>query len=302
MSTPSPPQKPNSAFRLHPSSFRLSPSSFQFTQSKLQDYLTCPRRFELRYQRKMNWPAVETAPLHEAERRMQLGSDFHRLAHQHALGLPARALSDSARHNPELAAMWQNYLEHRPAELAAPNAQLFPETTLAISVSGYRLAAKYDLLAYLPGDSPRILIVDWKTNLRRPPSSRLRARAQTRVYPFVLATLAGGGQWGGDGGQQLLPEQITFQYFFTAAPTQPEIILYSQGQFEADRRDLNDLIQEIAAAKDFPLTPNERACRFCVYRSFCNRGDVAGDVDEFEGDLLLDEFDLNWEQVSEVAY
>ncbi|HEY85542.1 MAG TPA: PD-(D/E)XK nuclease family protein, partial [Chloroflexi bacterium] len=125
------------------SSFSPLPSSFQFTQSKLQDYLTCPHRFELRYQRKMSWPAVETAPVQEAERRMQLGSDFHRLAHQHALGLPARALSNSARHNLELAAMWQNYLEHRPAELSYPGAQLFPETTLATTVSGYRLAAKY---------------------------------------------------------------------------------------------------------------------------------------------------------------
>ncbi len=235
---------------------------------------------------------------------MQLGSDFHRLAQQHALRLPARLLSDSARHNPELAAMWQNYLEYRPAELAHPDAQLFPETMLATTIGGYRLAAKYDLLAYLPGDSPRVLIVDWKTNLRRPPSHALRARAQTRVYPFVLATLMNSGQWVVANGQQpaLALEQITFQYFFTTAPTKPEIIPYSRQQFEADQRYLTDLIQEIVAAEDFPLTANERACRFCVYRSFCDRGDAAGDVDEFEDDLLLDDFDLDWEQVAEIAY
>ncbi len=235
---------------------------------------------------------------------MQLGSDFHRLAHQHALGLPARFLTDSARHNLELAAMWQNYLQHRPAELAHPDAQLFPETTLATTVGGYRLAAKYDLLACLPGNSPRILIIDWKTNLRRPPSHVLRARAQTRVYPFVLATLVSSGQWPSAGEQQaaVFSEQITFQYFFTTAPTKPEIIPYSQQQFAADQHYLTDLIQEITAAEDFPLTANKRACRFCVYRSFCDRGDAAGDVDEFEDDLLLDDFDLDWEQVAEIAY
>ncbi len=285
---------------------------FQFTQSKLQDYLACPRRFELRYGRRMSWPAVETAPVQKAEHRMQLGSDFHRLAHQHALALPVDALTASTGHNRELAAMWRNYLEHRPPELAQAGVQLYPETTLSTVLNGYRLVAKYDLLALFPDTPPRVLIVDWKTNLRRPPSRILRTNAQTRVYPFVLA-MSGGTMTRGQGDKEtispahlptcsLSPNQIIFQYWFVTAPAKPEIIFYSQANFEEDKSYLADLIQEIVAAEDFPLTPNGKACRFCVYRSFCDRGDVAGDVDEFEDDLLLDEFDLDWEQVAEIAY
>ena len=30
------------------------------SQTALQDYVECPRRFELRYLRQLNWPALET--------------------------------------------------------------------------------------------------------------------------------------------------------------------------------------------------------------------------------------------------
>ncbi|MFQ5578646.1 MAG: PD-(D/E)XK nuclease family protein [Anaerolineae bacterium] len=277
----------------------MVPPSFQFTQSNLQDYLTCPRRFELRYRRRLNWPAVETAPIHEAERRMQLGSDFHRLAHQHALGLPLDALSAAAAaQSPELAAMWRNYLAHRPPELSRPGVRLYPETTLTATLGGYRLAARYDLLARPAADPPQLLIVDWKTNLRRPPSRVLQTRIQSRVYPFVLA--ASGGSL--TGGAPPPPEHISLQYWFTAEPARPETIPYSQTQFEADRTYLSALVAEITAAAEFPLTPDQKACRYCVYRSYCNRGDVAGPLDEFDDDLTLDDLDLNWEQVSEIAY
>jgi hypothetical protein len=38
------------------------PYSFHFTQSSLQDYLDCPRRFQLRYVLDQPWPAVESEP------------------------------------------------------------------------------------------------------------------------------------------------------------------------------------------------------------------------------------------------
>jgi len=273
-------------------------AGFVFTQSNLHDYLTCPRRFELRHLRRLNWPAVETAPVQEAERRMRLGSDFHRLAHQHALGLPVAELTAfAAEQSPALAAMWQNYLSHRPPELSASDVRLFPEVTLSATLAGYRLAARYDLLALLPGEPPRALLVDWKTNARRPPSAALRTHIQSRVYPFVLAvsgeTLAGA---------PLSPDRITLRYWFAAAPAEPETIPYSAAQFAADRADLSALVLEIAAAAQFPLTADERTCRFCAYRSFCDRGDAAGPLDEFEEELLAEELTLDWEQVSEIAY
>lgn len=275
----------------------MLPENFQFTQSNMQDYLTCPRRFDLRHRQHLQWPAEESAPVQETERRMKLGSDFHWLAHQHALAMPLPALTALAENDPspELGAMWQNYLAHRPAELSADGVRLFPEVTLATKLGGFRLAAKFDLLAALPDG--RVLIVDWKTNLRRPRAGHLRARAQSRVYPFVLARAAESLL-----GAPVAPDAITMLYWFTAAPTDPEIIRYDETQFTADERYLADIIAEIAAAGAFPLTNDERRCRFCTFRSFCERGDVAGPLDEFEDDFSFDDLDLDWEQVSEIAF
>lgn len=57
-------------------------SPFTFSQSSLQDYFDCPRRFELRYIDRLNWPAVEAEPALENERRLREGTYFHRLAQQ----------------------------------------------------------------------------------------------------------------------------------------------------------------------------------------------------------------------------
>ncbi|NCT22292.1 PD-(D/E)XK nuclease family protein, partial [bacterium] len=61
-------------------------SPFTFSQSSLQDYADCPRRFQLRYIEQLAWPAVETEPALENERRQQEGLLFHRLAQQHLIG------------------------------------------------------------------------------------------------------------------------------------------------------------------------------------------------------------------------
>ena len=71
------------------------PDDFQFSQSSLQDFETCARRFQLRYLRQLSWPAVESEPIQEAERLAQLGADFHRLVHQHLVGIDEETLTAS---------------------------------------------------------------------------------------------------------------------------------------------------------------------------------------------------------------
>ena len=68
------------------------PDLFQFSQGKLQDYVDCPRRFQLRYVLMQPWPALVVEPPDEAELQMRRGSDFHRLAQQQALGLEPERL------------------------------------------------------------------------------------------------------------------------------------------------------------------------------------------------------------------
>ena len=69
------------------------PASFNFSQSSLQDYFDCPRRFQLRYIEHLIWPAVETEPVLENERRQQEGQLFHRMVQQHLVGLPVEKLT-----------------------------------------------------------------------------------------------------------------------------------------------------------------------------------------------------------------
>ena len=85
------------------------PSGFTFSQSSLQDYSDCPRRFQLRYIEQLLWPAVETEPVLENERRQQEGQHFHRMVQQHLIGLPAETLARLAN-SPTLSRWWGNYL------------------------------------------------------------------------------------------------------------------------------------------------------------------------------------------------
>ena len=47
--------------------------NFIFSANNLQDYLDCPRRFELKYILKQNWPAITSQPVLEMENRISNG-------------------------------------------------------------------------------------------------------------------------------------------------------------------------------------------------------------------------------------
>lgn len=271
------------------------PTDFHFTASSLQDYVDCPRRFQLRFQRRLAWPSVQSEPAEEFERWLQQGSAFHRLVQQRLSGIPLERLERLATGD-NLRRWWRNYLESGPADL--PPAR-YPEIELSGTLEDYRLAAKYDLVAVEEGK--RAVIVDWKTAAKRPTREWLAARLQTRVYPCLLV-LAGAGL---NGGAPLLPEQVEMMYWFAEFPVQPERFAYDAEQQEKDETYLRGLVAEIAGLEDgaFPMTDDEQSCRYCVYRSLCDRGIAAGPLDEAdaEGDLAA-EFDLDFDQIAEVEY
>jgi CRISPR/Cas system-associated exonuclease Cas4 (RecB family) len=162
------------------------------------------------------------------------------------------------------------------------------EVALSIPFGAHRLVAKYDLLA--TGDG-RAVIVDWKTERKRPDRAALQSRLQTRVYRYVLAKSA----------PSLAPESIALVYWFAEYPAEPEILAYDAAHFGADENYLREMIDEIERRAEavWPLTPDERKCRFCTYRSLCERGVVAGvgELEEMEVEL---EIDLS--QIDEIAY
>lgn len=266
--------------------------SFTFSQSSLQDYADCPRRFQLRYIDQLAWPAVETEPVAENERRQQEGQIFHRLVQQHLLGLPAENLARLAN-TPNLERWWHNYLA---TDLGLRGYAQHTELTLSAPIHEHRLLAKYDLVAAQDG---RALIYDWKTYAKRPRDEWLTARWQTRVYRALLVQ-AGAHL---NNGRALEPEQIEMIYWFAEFPSEPARFKYDAKQFKRDWSVIEKVIKEISSAKEFPLTEDEKTCRFCVYRSYCNRGAQAGQMDEAEAEMESEAaFDINFEQIGEIEF
>jgi hypothetical protein len=199
----------------------------------------------------------------------------------------------------QLAAWWRTYLEHPPAGL--PQAVVRPEVVLAAPLAGPqdgRLVARFDLLAADPGE--RLVIVDWKTVARLPARSRLEARLQTRVYRY-LAVEAGAAF---NGGRRPEPEQVEMVYWFAGHGGHTERFAYDATQHAADDEYLAGLLAEIAGRQEpiWPLTPDRRQCRFCNYRSLCERGVKAGSLLDLEDDVESPDIEIDLEQVAEVEF
>lgn len=277
------------------------PADFHFSQGSLQDFVDCPRRFQLRYLDQIAWPAVQAEPILENEHHLYLGQQFHLMVQQHLVGVPVARLSLMAQEDADLARWWRAYLDAQPADL--PGAH-FPEVALSapLGTTGeQRLVAQYDLIVLTPDG--RALIFDWKTSQHRPPQRWLASRLQTRVYPSLLLQAISDL----NGGKPLAAENVEMVYWFAGFPDQPERFVYSAAQAREDEGYINGLVEQIAllAGGDgiFPLTPIEDRCRFCVYRSLCNRGVAAGNVEEdyrdYEPEIVVT---LDFEQIAEVVY
>jgi CRISPR/Cas system-associated exonuclease Cas4 (RecB family) len=272
------------------------PEDFVFSQSSLQDYVDCPRRFQLRYLLGQRWPAPEVDELLAFERRMGQGEDFHHLVHQHLVGIPAAALLERIE-DPDVRRWFETY--QRSGLEGVPDDRR-PETTLTVPLGDWLLLAKFDLLAVRPG--ARALIVDWKTARHIPRAESLAQRMQTVVYRYVLAQ-------GGDhlnGGQPIPPEHIEMVYWYAEHDGATRRFPYDRAQFQADEADLRGLVEEIEARADFPLTPDESRCRFCVYRSLCNRGVTAGPLAAWEAEAYeavdLSDFQIDLDQIAEIVF
>lgn len=270
------------------------PPEFQFSQNNLQDYVDCPRRFQLRHLLRQRWPALQTQTALEQEQHMKQGERFHHMVYQAQCGIPPEALA-YANLDPALGLWWHNYLEHPPQDLPPLR---YPEFSVTAPFAGYRLVAKYDLLAIDPGR--QVVIVDWKTSRRRPQRAHLMQRLQTRLYPLV-AVLAGLRV---TGGYEVLPEQITMIYWFASSPMEPECIQYSSQQFEEDRQEIYRLITQIASTteKTFFLTTLERTCTFCTYRSMCGRGSQAGDWNVWDEDDIDGSDASDFNAIGEIGF
>jgi hypothetical protein len=268
------------------------PPAFIFSQSSLQDYSDCPRRFQLRYLEQLSWPAIETEPVLENERRQKEGQLFHRLVQQHRLGLPVEKLGRLVS-TPDLGRWWESYLKY---DFGIDGYAQYAEQTLLAPLAGYRLLAKYDLLAIKPGE--KAIIFDWKTYHKRPKDERMAARLQTRVLSSLLVQ-AGAFL---NGGAPLAPEQVEMVYWYADFPSEPARFPYTAARYKRDWNALTGLISGIAHHRHFPMTEDEKMCAYCPYRSYCNRGEKAGELDELDEESGLGGIEINFEQIAEIEF
>jgi RecB family exonuclease len=310
--------KTAAGFAVEPSVTPIPPT-FSFSQSSLQAFEDCPRRFWLAYIEQLPWPAVEASPIQEHEELMRLGERFHRLVQRAEIGIdpdivaaglePPLSTWFTAYLTYRPADLPEEFVEiERVLSIAIGAKGKGREAALVneriggggrgediVTESGnlriaqspisnlqfhYRLAAKYDLIA--AQQDGRVVIVDWKTAKRRADPATLRQRWQSVVYPYVLVEASANLPWG-----PMRPEQVEMRYWFTAAPGQPVVFRYDSAQHAANHERLQQLLGEILAGEteaDFPKVPDtelnrKRFCSYCIYRSRCNRGIAAGDLE-----------------------
>ncbi len=252
--------------------------SHTLSQSSLQDLKDCARRFQLRYVMEQQWPAPPAEPLRDVERADLLGKQFHRVLERYWRGLPVNR--DSL--DPALQPWWDAFAANPVQNL--PGTTRRPEVHTSAVVNGQRMVATFDLLAYEPGG--QATIVDWKTSHHKPSRTTLDRRLQTIVYPLLLV----------ESSKQLLgytlpPENVRLIYWFANAPADVEVFQYSAARYETDKRTLEELINRLLSldtSSVWPLTPNADLCRFCQYRSLCDRGREAGDFREEYGEEMGD--------------
>ncbi|MBN1680895.1 MAG: PD-(D/E)XK nuclease family protein [Anaerolineae bacterium] len=276
----------------------MLPSGFQYSQSSMQDYVDCPRRFQLRYVESQPWPAVQAEPFLEYERHIERGATFHRLVERHQLGIPADVLESGIQDN-DLKAWWRGYLGFD--DVHNMDGKRYPELTLSADLDGSRLTATFDLLVVLPGQ--RIVIFDWKTYRGRPSKRVFASRLQTRVYPLVLCA-AGAGLFGGP----VNPVQVSMVYWVASYPNEPIEFEYSEEKGATDRDYLQSIIKDIDRHQNntiWLLTSDMSRCKYCEYRSLCGRGDAAGQFAELDNnhDNIIDSIVIpSLEDVEEVGF
>jgi CRISPR/Cas system-associated exonuclease Cas4 (RecB family) len=276
------------------------PENFHFTASNLQDYQACERRFELKAIQQRAWPALPSQPVQEQEAHMRNGAMFHQYVHQYLLGVPAELITNLI-HEPTMLPWWQNFLDTFPEQ--EKHEFIAFEHTIAGFLHSFPVLAKVDAIRI---QNNRWIVYDWKTGYHQPKTQTMQARIQTHFYMYLLTTNGAALNQG----QPVLPEQIQMIYWYPEFPTRQILIPYSKTQHEENEHSLTTMMQEISAkeAGEFALTKETKTCQYCVYRSLCGRGMIAGDIFQYhiaenpldDLDSLLQDYEVD--QIPEIVF
>lgn len=251
------------------------------SRARLESFLACPRRFQLRYLRRLPWPPL---PLDErSEETLARGQQYHQLLERHFLGLPV----EPALIGDERVRHWWGAFQR--SGLVLPPGRPLPELRLTIPVGEHLLHGRFDLLVVgEDNNQPTAHLFDWKTGKARP-LAELRRDWQTRLY---LAMLAQGGQALSADGQPISPQNITLTYWYASEPDAPRTIPYDATWHAQNWAEIGTLVAQLDAAltaNDWPLTGNWELCRACGYQTYCGRQQAGSATPALDEDAELEE-------------
>lgn len=239
---------------------------------KLMTFLTCQRRFQLRYLAELPWPSAPQDG--KWQTAIGQGEAFHQLAERHFLGLPLAIADEQLRG-------WWDVFERFVDSL--PAGKRLPELSLTVPIGSHLLTGRYDLL--ILGEDGNVYIFDWKTEARPRSEAELLTDWQTTLYLAMLA------ESGGAFGRQISPEQIKLTYWFANAPADSVIIPYSEAMHRSNWQKMLTVVDKIdgnlLAEDEWPLTDNRETCGRCAYAVYCGRvGVPAGEPLDWQEEPL----------------
>ena len=242
---------------------QIAMDALTLSQARLLAFLTCRRRFQLRYLDQLSWPDIPLVP--QQRSAVEQGQKFHQLLERFFLGLPINELDITDR---QLRMWWKSFQEF---VLPLPSGRALPELRLTVPIGRHFLTGRFDLVIIdSEKDQPLIHIYDWKTSRPRP-MVELQDDWQSKLY---LAMMAESKNALIKESGMLRPEQITLTYWYVADPQTARTITYSQKQHEQNWAEIQELMAEIESCLKtglWPLTDNWSHCRSCTYWAYCGR-------------------------------
>ncbi|HEY9061177.1 MAG TPA: PD-(D/E)XK nuclease family protein [Pseudobacteroides sp.] len=259
----------------------IIPEGFLFTQQSLTTFANCPLKFRKRYIENLKWNSY---PDGDVKKRLDMGNDFHLIAHRYFLGIMDEHIEDA-----ELKRWVENLKNSFPIN---KDYVYLPEYKIRMADNIMRLEANYDLLLVKNG---KIEIWDWKTHSLRPDPDKVQRntsflkKLQTIVYVFVLKE-----QSKLISGEDAQSHLISMNYWQPDPPGTIEKIVYSDERHRLFKEEIQSRVVRIM---DFDYGEFDKEnyiehCKICEFNWFCNNKKVDFKAMEDDEDFLDS---LRWE-------
>jgi len=264
-----------------------------YSASKLQDFLDCERKFELKHLLRRECPAIISEPAHLVETRAELGRRFHFLTHQLFCGVPASAIFTQIKDD-TLKSWFDAFLNFFPSLKGKPR---FSEFLLLSRINNRSIITVFDFMQL--SDNKFIQIFDWKTGPYLPSQKSAAKKIQTILYPIAV-WISKENLFSHDGSR--LQPLVKMCYWYPQFPDGTIEFVADQEKIQNNIDHIGQLIERIESTKigAFRQTDNIKQCGYCLYRSICDRGKIAGKM-EFKDSEDSGVFEVDFDQLTEIS-